>query len=51
MRCRSGKVRWKTKMRLASRAQGTPSGMVVSAVCGGDPDAHSSAVQPVTIAT
>jgi signal transduction histidine kinase len=32
-------------MRLASRVRGTAWGMVVSAICGGDAEAHSSAVR------
>jgi uroporphyrinogen decarboxylase len=39
------------RIRLARRVQGTPCGIVVSAFSGGEEDAHSSAVQPVTRAT
>src|SRR5262249_10453826 len=41
----------RSRIRLASRVQGTPGGIVVAAFAGGEGDAHSSAVQPVTRAT
>jgi Transglycosylase SLT domain len=34
-------------MRLASRVQGTPCGIVVSAFSGGDDDAHSNPFDPI----
>ena len=48
MRCACG---FGARMRLARRVQGMPCGIVVSAVGGGEGEAHSSAVQPVTTAT
>jgi hypothetical protein len=39
------------RIKFASRVQGTPCGIVVSAFCGGEGDALSSAVQPVMTAT
>ena len=39
------------RIKFASRVQGTPCGILVSAFCGGEGDAHPSAVQPVMTAT